>query len=91
MPVSAQVPLIGNLKPFGKYVMESVDEIGGVAVVMKALLEAGLLHPHCLTVTGRTVAENLADVPLPSAAQVPAQHAPPLAWYVDGVWVGGRT
>ena len=72
IPVSAQVPLIGNLKPFGKYVMESVDEIGGVAVVMKALLEAGLLHPHCLTVTGRTVAENLADVPLPSAAQVPS-------------------
>lgn len=77
IPVSAQVPLIGNLKPFGKYVMESVDEIGGVAVVMKALLEAGLLHPHCLTVTGRTVAENLADVALPSAAQVPQTKPSP--------------
>ena len=75
--------------------MESVDEIGGVAVVMKALLEAGLLHPHCMTVTGKTIAENLADVALPSAAQVPQTKPSPacatLARYVDGAWLVCRT
>jgi dihydroxy-acid dehydratase len=59
------VPHLGDLKPFGRYVMADVDRIGGVPVVMKALLDAGLLHGDCLTVTGRTVAENLADVAPP--------------------------
>lgn len=60
------VPHIGDLKPFGKYVMNDVDRHGGVPVVMKALLDAGLLHGDALTVTGKTVAENLADLnPLP--------------------------
>lgn len=54
------VPHIGDLKPFGKYVMNDVDRHGGVPVVMKALLDAGLLHGDALTVTGKTVAENLA-------------------------------
>ena len=49
--------------------MEHVHEIGGVATVMKALLEAGLLHGDCMTVSGHTVSENLADVALPSKAQ----------------------
>ncbi|ROS61880.1 dihydroxy-acid dehydratase [Frigoribacterium sp. PhB160] len=53
------VPHIGDLKPFGKYVMNDVDRMGGVPVVMKALLDAGLIHGDCLTVTGKTVAENL--------------------------------
>jgi dihydroxy-acid dehydratase len=60
--IGDKVPHIGDLKPFGKYVMNDVDRHGGVPVVMKALLDAGLLHGDCLTVTGKTVAENLADI-----------------------------
>ncbi|MCL1869709.1 MAG: dihydroxy-acid dehydratase [Promicromonosporaceae bacterium] len=60
--VGDRVPHLGDLKPFGRYVMNDVDRVGGVPVVMKALLEAGLLHGDALTVTGRTVAENLADI-----------------------------
>ncbi|WP_431247175.1 dihydroxy-acid dehydratase [Leifsonia xyli] len=60
------VPHIGDLKPFGKYVMNDVDRHGGVPVVMKALLDAGLLHGDCLTVTGKTVAENLAEINPPA-------------------------
>src|SRR5690606_36283867 len=60
--VASRVPHLGDLKPFGRYVMNDVDRIGGVPVVMKALLDAGLLHGDALTVTGRTVAENLADI-----------------------------
>ncbi|SMG33457.1 dihydroxyacid dehydratase [Corynebacterium pollutisoli] len=60
--VSDKVPHLGNLKPFGRYVMADVFRIGGIPVVMRALLDAGLLHGDCLTVTGRTVAENLTDV-----------------------------
>ncbi|MDO8120105.1 dihydroxy-acid dehydratase [Isoptericola sp. b490] len=63
--VAARVPHLGDLKPFGRYVMNDVDRIGGVPVVMKALLDAGLLHGDALTVTGRTVAENLAEVAPP--------------------------
>ncbi|MFW6599867.1 dihydroxy-acid dehydratase [Propionibacteriaceae bacterium Y2011] len=63
--VGAKVPHLGDLKPFGRYVMSDVDKVGGVPVVMKALLEAGLLHGDCLTVTGRTMAENLADIAPP--------------------------
>ncbi|MCA5894783.1 dihydroxy-acid dehydratase [Isoptericola sp. NEAU-Y5] len=63
--VADRVPHLGDLKPFGRYVMNDVDRIGGVPVVMKALLDAGLLHGDCLTVTGRTVAENLAEIDPP--------------------------
>jgi len=59
------VPHLANVKPFGQYVMSDVDRIGGVPVVMKALLDAGLLHGDCLTVTGKTMAENLADIDPP--------------------------
>ncbi len=59
------VPHLADVKPFGRYVMTDVDRIGGVPVVMKALLDAGLLHGDALTVTGRTVAENLADIAPP--------------------------
>src|ERR1700759_4856162 len=58
--VGAKVPHLANVKPFGKHVMFDVDRIGGVPVVMKALLDAGLLHGDCLTVTGQPMAENLA-------------------------------
>ena len=60
--VSDKVPHLANLKPFGRYVMADVFRIGGIPVVMRALLDAGLLHGDCLTVTGRTVAENLSTV-----------------------------
>ena len=63
--VGKKVPHLGDLKPFGRYVMTDVDRVGGVPVVMKALLEAGLLNGDCLTVTGRTMAENLADIAPP--------------------------
>src|SRR5450631_4083888 len=60
--VGATVPHLADVKPFGRFVMTDVDRIGGVPVVMKALLDAGLLHGEALTVTGRSVAENLADI-----------------------------
>ncbi|CAN5225515.1 dihydroxy-acid dehydratase [soil metagenome] len=56
------IPHIGDLKPFGKYVMNDVDRHGGIPVLMKALLDAGLIHGDALTVTGKTVAENLAEL-----------------------------
>jgi dihydroxy-acid dehydratase len=63
--IGDKVPHIGDLKPFGKFVMNDVDRHGGVPVVMRALLEAGLIHGDCLTVTGKTVAENLAEIDPP--------------------------
>ncbi|MFD2792205.1 dihydroxy-acid dehydratase [Promicromonospora vindobonensis] len=63
--VADRVPHLGDLKPFGQYVMNDVDRIGGVPVVMKALLDAGLLRGDVMTVTGRTMAENLADIAPP--------------------------
>lgn len=63
--IGARVPIIANLQPHGTYAMVSLHHVGGVPVVMKALLDAGLLHGDVMTVTGRTLAENLADVPLP--------------------------
>jgi dihydroxy-acid dehydratase len=60
--IGARVPHLANVKPFGAYVMTDVDRVGGVPVVMRALLDAGLLHGDALTVTGRTVAENLEAV-----------------------------
>ncbi|MFO1352454.1 MAG: dihydroxy-acid dehydratase [Gammaproteobacteria bacterium] len=60
---SEKVPYIADLKPSGKYVMEDLHNVGGTPAVMKYLLEKGLLHGDCLTVTGKTVAENLANLP----------------------------
>ena len=57
--VGSRVPLLGDLKPFGKYVMNDVDKVGGIPVVLKSLLDAGLIHGDCLTVTGKTMAEIL--------------------------------
>jgi len=63
--IGDRVPHLADVKPFGRYVMTDVDRVGGVPVVMKALLDAGLLHGDALTCTGRTVAENLADMEIP--------------------------
>jgi len=61
--VSDQVPFLADIKPSGQYVMEDIHIVGGIPAVMKYLLEKGLLNGDCLTVTGKTLAENLADVP----------------------------
>jgi dihydroxy-acid dehydratase len=60
--IGDKVPHLADMKPFGRYVMADIDRQGGIPVLMKALLDAGLLHGDCLTVTGKTVAENLADL-----------------------------
>ncbi|KAG0232677.1 hypothetical protein BGW41_001767 [Actinomortierella wolfii] len=61
--VSERIPLLADLKPSGKYVMEDLHHIGGTPAVLKFLLENGLIHGDCLTVTGKTLAENLSEVP----------------------------
>jgi dihydroxy-acid dehydratase len=63
--VGDRTPHLADVKPFGRYVMNDIDRIGGVPVVMKALLDAGLLHGDVMTVTGRTMAENLAAIAPP--------------------------
>jgi dihydroxy-acid dehydratase len=64
--IGDRTPHLADVKPFGRYVMTDVDRIGGVPVVMKALLDAGLLHGDVLTVTGKTMAENLAELNPPA-------------------------
>ena len=61
--ISDNTPFLADLKPSGKYLMEDVHAVGGIPAVLKYLLKKGLLHGECLTVTGRTLAENLLDVP----------------------------
>ncbi len=61
--ITRKVPLLGNFKPFGRYLMNDLHHLGGVPMVMKVLLDAGYLHGDCLTVSGKTVAENLASAP----------------------------
>ncbi|GAB3610592.1 dihydroxy-acid dehydratase [Humibacter ginsengiterrae] len=69
--IGDKVPHIADMKPFGKYVMNDVDRHGGIPVLMKALLDAGLLHGDCITVTGKTIAENLAEIdPAPLDGEV---------------------
>ncbi|MEZ4645497.1 MAG: dihydroxy-acid dehydratase [Chloroflexota bacterium] len=67
--VSDRVPFLADLKPSGRFVMEDLHKVGGTPAVMKYLLDNGYLHGDCLTVTGKTVAENLADVPNLAAGQ----------------------
>jgi dihydroxy-acid dehydratase len=64
--IAAKVPHIADTKPHGKYHMADIDRIGGVQVVLRELLDAGLLHGDCLTVTGKTLAENIADLDPPA-------------------------
>lgn len=61
--IGHRTPMIADLKPSGKYLMEDLHKVGGVPAVMRYLLECGMLHGECLTVTGKTLAENLAQVP----------------------------
>jgi dihydroxy-acid dehydratase len=63
--IGDKVPHLADVKPFGRYVMTDIDAVGGVPVVMKAMLDAGLLHGGALTVTGKTVAQNLSDIAPP--------------------------
>jgi len=78
--VGSKVPLLGDLKPFGKYVMSDVDKVGGVPVVLRALLDAGLIHGDCLTVTGKTMKENLAELSPPDPdGQILKATSSPLA------------
>ena len=80
--VGRRVPLLSNLSPHGKYHMSDLDALGGVPVVMATLLDLGLVHGDCLTVTGQTVEENLATVPrigdLDQAALAPWTDEPVL-------------
>jgi dihydroxy-acid dehydratase len=61
--IGARVPVLADVRPSGRYLMSELIAIGGIRPLMRGLLERGLLHGECLTVTGRTVAENLADAP----------------------------
>jgi dihydroxy-acid dehydratase len=76
--IGAKVPLLGDLKPFGKFVMTDLDRVGGIPVVLKILLDAGYLHGDTLTVTGKTMAENLADInpPFPDGVVVHSAEKP---------------
>ena len=65
-----KTPYIADLKPGGKYVAKDVYDVGGVPIIMKTLLDGGFLHPDCITVTGKTIAENLADVTFPADQDV---------------------
>jgi len=72
--ITARVPLLGNFKPFGQYVMNDLHAIGGLPMVMKVLLDNGYLHGDCVTVTGRSLAENLVDAPAWPAGQDVFHH-----------------
>ena len=88
--IGAKVPLLGDLKPFGKFVMTDLDRVGGIPVVLKILLDAGYIHGDTLTVTGKTMAENLADInpPFPDGVVVhPAER--PLSKDVGITILGG--
>ena len=76
--IGAKVPLLGDLKPFGKFVMTDLDRVGGIPVVLKILLDAGYLHGDTLTVTGKTMAENLADInpPFPDGVVLHSAEKP---------------
>jgi dihydroxy-acid dehydratase len=88
--IGSKVPLLGDLKPFGKYVMTDIDRVGGIPVVLRALLDAGLLHGDCLTVTGKTMAENLADLtPLDPDGEVLHAIKSPVSTAVGITILGG--
>jgi dihydroxy-acid dehydratase len=77
--IAKRTPYIGDLKPGGRYVMKDLHDIGGVPVLMKALLDGGYLHGDCLTVTGKTIAENLRDVKFPTGQDVVRPTSNPIA------------
>jgi dihydroxy-acid dehydratase len=77
--VFARTPYIADLKPGGRYVAKDLFDVGGVPIVMKALLEGGYMHGDCLTVTGNTIAENLANVAFPADQDVVVKTSTPLS------------
>ena len=77
--ISRRTPHLGDLKPFGRYHMVDLDKIGGVPVILKALLDEGLIEGEVLTVTGKTMAENLIDVVVPADQDVIRPISDPLA------------
>ena len=77
--ISRRTPYIANLKPGGKYVAKDLYDVGGVPVLMKALLDGGYLHGDCLTVSGKTIAENLKDVVVPKNQDVVCSTEKPLS------------
>src|SRR5438105_3826699 len=77
--IAKRTAYIGDLKPGGRYVMKDLHDIGGVPVLMKALLEGGYLHGDCLTVTGKTISENLRDVKFPTGQDVIRPTSKPIA------------
>ncbi len=68
--ISQRTPILADLKPGGKYLAEDVHDVGGIPVILRALLDGGLLHGDCLTVTGKTMAENLEGVTIPAGQDV---------------------
>jgi dihydroxy-acid dehydratase len=77
--ICRRTPYIGDLKPGGRYVMKDLHDVGGVPVLMKALLDGGYLHGDCMTVTGKTVAENLRNVVFPKGQDVVRPTSAPLS------------
>ncbi len=88
--IGSKVPLLGDLKPFGRFVMSDMDRIGGVPVVLKALLDAKMLHGDVLTVTGKTMAENLAEINPPDPdGEILRASSKPLSTDVGITILGG--
>jgi len=77
--ISKKTPYIADLKPGGKFVAKDLYEIGGVPILIKALLDGGLLHPDCLTVTGKTIAENHKDIKFPTNQKIIYKTSKPLS------------
>jgi dihydroxy-acid dehydratase len=85
-----KTPYIADLKPGGRFVAKDLFEVGGVPVLMKALLDGGYLHGDCLTVTGKTIAENLADVVFPSDQEVVRPTSNPITSWGGVVGLKGN-
>ena len=85
-----RTPLIANLKPSGQYVAKDLYEVGGVQVIIKELLDAGLLHGDAITVTGKTLAENHADIVFPEGQDVVTRAAQPISPTGGVVGLRGR-
>lgn len=77
--ISERTPTLADLRPGGNFVMNDVFKVGGVPVILKSMLDAGVLHGNCLTVTGRTLAENLKDVMIPSGQTVVRTKSNPVS------------
>src|SRR6202035_3040500 len=77
--IAKRTPYIGDLKPGGRYIMKDLHDIGGVPVLMKALLDGGYLHGDCLTVTGKTIAGHLRDEQIPTGQDVVRPTSAPLS------------